>query len=614
MDAQEFKSQLVQLGEPIDMPAISRPETLLARFCPHSQGTNLSEWVSRKGTLANDPDFYLDGIRSEKFGPVVVFPEQEKPAFRISIPDTVVINVPTKVYTVTGPDGYSQSKPVDPELLSRTVANLFGVPGTYAKVIDNGSDGFYQQYYLATCNIPLPIVHKICTDIENGEYKVDGLPIQFVRLDICSNFPAAVRPQEFGDEYLLSLGWDYKNNREYVGDCVHTYVIETYADKNGEEQPFAEAKIYDKLRDMLEQCRVADKLGDKYPDILDSRHKGVHISFRDKRVQAQGLSRVESRLYGMYDLNEMVRDHLQRSQLLVSQHGEICSLQECYENFLQPNHAERLVIVENLHYGTIDWVFGRSVNRLTDKVNGWAGKDLDDAMHTLQYRTMGIYPVEIYWFTYKCGIARLTHRATLLPDPLHRGNVTRIAANGETQAKANKHTWEEVGLDIPLSTATYNGKARNLTFRSKSPEEYSDMANTSIKQLQKADEAERKAVKAEQQREKRMAKKLEELKEQVIKDAQEHPTTWKQILHISELASVAKPYCTACYWEADSKYPAYVLKVGKKWYKGNSAVTKILNGPNPPQLPFVVQVWDSGSSYKNSKVWDVEIKDISDFA
>jgi hypothetical protein len=87
------------------------------------------------------------------------------------------------------------------------------------------------------------------------------------------------------------------------------------------------------------------------------------------------------------------------------------------------------------------------------------------------------------------------------------------------------------------------------------------------------------------------------------------PADWKRHRHISELSNVAKPICTRFYYADDLRFPTFMCKVGRTWFKANSQLNKLLD--KNPKLPFVIEVWDSGKTYNGGVIWNVELKPLS---
>lgn len=581
-----FKQHLLPYPTPKTTGGVVKSETLVERLTNPIYSTHLASWTNSK---LKDTELEVS--------PLAVFPELDG-ALQHIFPDTVVVRVKTRItYGTSVEDGKernTQAIPIDPTAISRSVQELFGLVGTVAgcQPIEGSTYG-YQEYYIATCNLSLPVVYNICQRLIEGQYSYEGYPIEFVRMDTTTNIPSAVMPSADGSYYLESLGWRYKDNRKQVGETCHTYILSDNL----------ETKIYDKFRYMLEVGAISNPVGDNYKNILLSNQANIVSAFRSEVFQQQGFGRIETRWYrSLPTLEEVIATHIDCMVKLASEHCEPTSFQDSWDSFLQPNHSQTLVLVEDVNYTKVKWTFARSVNKLTEKANGWSGEGLEDAIHTLKHRTFGCYPVEVFWVRRDGRKGEITHRGTLLPDNLHLGSLVRIGGGQKTQAAVCNSglSWADVGLDIPLSLDNTNRKPRNLVFRT-NVEDGVDICLESLKTL------ERKAKKAEQKKQRRLAKDVEKAVAQVAKDKfAKAPVDWKKHRHVSELAEVAKPICTRYYYDSSLKFPTYMLKVGKMWYKANTGLSRLLD--KKPPLPLVVEVWDSGKQYNGSTIWDVSVK------
>lgn len=574
------------------LPAsFSNSELAAIRLCPLSISTDRSKWV--KPNSESDIDI----------SPLVVFPDQPGELAYI-FPDTVVIELDTPV-AVLEKDGkvIGSPKPIDPNALSPLVQSLFGVKGDYHNCSLNSDGWGVQSYRISTCNIPLAKVVETCLDIQSGKYKYLNRPIRFVRLDVTTNVPAAVEPNEQGSAYLEAMGWQYKNNRHMVGDTCHTYIMSKYADGT----PMVETKIYDKFRYMLEVGAVQSYLGDNLANILDSNQDNIRLAFRNPLFHSQGFGRIETRFWGnLPSLSQLVDTHLKAVELLVSEHTEPTSLQDSWDLFLQADHRQTAVVVHNLDTNEVSWTIARWVNRLTDKANGFSGMGLEAFDRAIKHRTMGCYAVDIYVLAVQNKVVTLVSTTHLLPDNLHTAMLVDVGVGKTSKASivSNGLSWDLAGLQMPFSLANKTGKGRNLKARGE--------ADTSVLEaceFGSVASQEKKLVANERKRQQRTEKALAKIALEVEKDANATaPSDWTKHNHISKLAEVAKPICTRYYYAKDLKYPTYMVKVGKKWYKGNSKLNRLLAAN--PTLPFAIQVWDSNTVYQNNKIWEVALKPI----
>lgn len=586
-------SDLFTAIEPKNLGTFTKSETLAIRLSPKHLSTDLSKWVK---TQEAEWDI----------APLVVNPNATG-ELAVVFPDTVVVEVETPVHylTKTEKDGSvsnSQPIPTDPLALSRLIQGIFGVKGDYlgVRLIEGNSYLGVQQYYISTCNLPLEDVYNKCVDIANGAYTYSGKALKLVRLDLTTNYPAAVAPAKDGSKELLQKGWSYKSNSNYVGDTCHTYIV---------EPGVVETKIYDKFRYMLEVGAVSKPLGDNLGNIINSPQTNIQLAFHSPLFQQQGFGRVETRFWVLDSLEAMVDKHLGYAEVLVNNHCKPTPFQDSWDLFLQPNHCQTVVLVDNLDKGVITWTYTRWVNNLTEKANGFSGVGMDSLEHCLKYRTMGCYSINLYAVEVKSGVATLTQTGVVLPDNLHTGSLVAIKEGGSSQAAvvSGNYHWSDVGLAIPLSLASKNGKPRNLKARGTATV---DMVEAPIPgSMESIKSLEKKAIKTEQQRLRRLAKDVEKLKEQVTKDLTSFPPSdFRKHCHISELAKVAKPFCTAVVYHTETRFPSYMVKVGKKWYKANTALARLLD--KRPELPFAIQVWDSKKEFKGATIWDVAIKPI----
>jgi len=572
---------LIPLSNIKDSGRIKKTDTLAARLAGGKQGiysTHLSPWVNDKLSL-----------EEVDTSPLVVFPNQESP-YNVVFADTVVIKVPTE-YTWYEIDGKITRKPADPVKLSNFVKDLFGVVGQYVSIKENELDDIADQaFYIQTCNIPLPKAWEICKAIQYGKYTFEGRLVELVRMDITSNLPCAVRPY-LGEEND-GIGERLANNK-YVGDCCHTYMV----------RDDLVVKFYDKFRYMLEVGSVSEPVGDNLPNILASNQQNIKLAFRHPLFQKQGFGRVESRYFSLPDtLEEMVDEHLELIGSLISTHGQPTSLQDSWDCFLQPGHAQTLVVNDNIDTNEFVWTFARWGNYLTGKANGFSGCGENECWHAIKHRSMGQYDINVYYFRTKGGKTQLTHTGVILPDPLHKAMLQDIAEKNKSKAAVcnSGYSWEEVGLSLPFSLANKNGKGRNIKFRGEA-EAVEIVPNT----LESVASIDRREKRKEYMRAKRAKEEYEKLLEKVEKDKSLQLPKWNKLEHISKLAKVEKAFCTRYEFAKDARFPTWLVKVGRKWYKANTALNKLLE--QKPELPFLIRVWDGGKVYKGHKVWEVEI-------
>lgn len=592
----ELKQRLTQLSTPL---AVGNKSIELAaiRLTPYRLSTDKAAWTNDK--LANS-EVVIE--------PLAVFPDLDG-ALRFVFPDTVVVAVTTPIQPQveftdpeTGKVTASYPKPLDPSAISKTVQDIFGEVGTVKGCYPLGESKGVQEYYISLCNLPFDKVYQICQDIEKGCYLYAGEPIKLVRLDATTNVPAAVKPSEDGSKELLEEGWKYKDNRQYVGDRCHSYVI---------QEDVLESKIYDKLGYMLEVGKVSERLGDNYKNLLRSSEVNINMAFRSPLFQQQGFGRIETRFWRLPStLEEALASHIDCIEKLVPAHTQPTSLQDSYDTFLQPNHAQTLVIQEV--NSQVKGVFCRHINKLTEKANGWELDSYEDILHTLKYRTMGQYAVNVYWVEKLGDSLFVTRSGALLPDMLHTGSLAKISEGHKSQAKTvgKGLSWDMVGLNIPLSLDNKNGKPRNLVFQGGAETDPTAGLAPIPESLDSQKTIERKAKQVESQRLKRLEQDKQKYLAQVKKDkCATAPTDWRKHLHISKLAEVAKPVCTRYYFDSSLKFPTYMVKVGKKWYKANAQLNRLLD--KSPELPFAIQVWDSQTEYKGNKIWEVALKPYS---
>jgi hypothetical protein len=579
-----LRNSLIALSTPRSLGSLQKTSTLVARLSATDNAKNSThnaKWVNNK----------LMGKTITRT-PLEVFPEQPFP-FNIIFPDTVVLKVPTAFKTLSS-NGKETYKAKDAIGISRYISSKLGVVGTFSNITPIGNGIAHQEFYLSTCNIPLPVVYQFCKEVLEGKHLYEGLPIKFVRVDVTSNIPVAVRPGNSGND---SIG-EYKSNGQYVGETCHSYVV-----REG-----VETKYYDKFKYMLEVGRVADGIGDNVPNILDSNQTNIKQAFLSPLFQSQGFGRVETRYFDLPSLEELTEEHLRLARQLVKQHGQATSLQDSWSTFLQPGHSQTLVVNHNIDTNQVLWSFGRWVNNQTDKVNGFSGIGEDSAIAALKHRSMGLYPVNIYYCETRDKKCAITHTGVLLPDTLHTAMLRGIDGSKVSKASVctSRYSWEAVGLSLPFSLAYRNGKGRNLKFRGEADVPLEAPIPESL-ESQKT--IERKAKQAEAKRAKREVEALQKAVAQVAKDKFINiPSDWRQHNHIAKLAEVAKPICTKYEFLADSKYPCWMVLVGKKWYKANAKLGRLLEAK--PVLPLVVNVWDGGGTFNGSKVWEVSIKPI----
>lgn len=576
---------LRQLEQPRPTGTVNKTSTLAARLTDYNLSTSLSPWV-------NDKLGSVDDIATP---PLVVFPE-EIGAYQYIFPDTVVVKLPVQLL-VKSFNGKETLQPLDPKAASNYIKDLFGVVGDYASIqrIPGTESLGMQEYYISTCNIPLRTVHNICKDIKEGKYLYNGTPVELVRLDVTTNVPAAVAPSDTG----LVPCWEYKNNSKFVGDCCHSYVVLPGS---------IETKIYDKFLYMLEVGAVAKQVGNNIPNLLNSPQDNIRLAFRSPLFQQQGFGRVETRFWQLPSLERLVEFHTSYVAILVSVHCQPTSLQDSWNCFLQPNHSQTMVINYNKATNQYTWTLARWVNKNTDKLNGVEGVGLETAEYALKQHSMGKYPVNCYYTVTdqdkKCNIVS---SAVFLPDTLHTALLVSIVTNGNSKAKlvSSGYSWEDIGLDIPFSLANTNGKGRHLKVRGtpELPMESAPIPST----LESNATLEKKAKKAEAQRVKRELVEYDKQLAKVVLDKYKTiPADFRKHYHLSELAKVAKPICTKYVFHSECRYPCWMVLVGTKWYKANTKLGRMLE--KTPELPLVIEVWDSGTIFNDNKVWEVSCK------
>lgn len=209
----------------------------------------------------------------------------------------------------------------------------------------------YQVYRVSTCNTPVSKMFSILENIgknQHGAGTFNGLPIFVFKVDITSNLPGAVVPMDTP----YSIGnMEYKSNKQYVGQCCHTYVI--YSDPfhtmgtlkvNQGESPYVvkasldvdqlddvekaiiegtqavhplyeafytawqgtsksyipsslETKVYDKARFQMEVGSVEKTLGNNLHHFLVSPQENISRAVQENL--ATGMGRVETRALGV---------------------------------------------------------------------------------------------------------------------------------------------------------------------------------------------------------------------------------------------------------------------------------------------------------------------------
>ena len=573
-----------------DLGQLSNSETLAARLSLDCNSTAESPWVASKGNSSK-----------QSFEPIQVFPDL-KGCDSIIFPDTVAIEVDVPVNTFEV-DGNVSLSPTDAKLLSPFVQSIFGTKGDYAgiKPLEGRKGWAVQGFYISTCNMAASSVWAICQRIQKGDFVFNGRPIRLVRLDLTSNVPGAIEPST--DAYRIP-GWRYKDNRNTVGDCCHSYII---------REGVVETKVYDKWRYMLEVGALANTVGYNIPNVLASKQENIRAAFRHPDIQAQGFGRVETRYWNIAGMSfsEAVDIHLDAIQRLMVAHAVPTSLQDSWKLFLRQGHSQTLVAVWNTQTRELCWTLGLWVNKLTGKVCGHSGVGEDTLLHAIKHWAIGKMGINAYWVVLKDGKATQTHSGIILADMLHTAPIYPIGASGSTQASVctSGYSWEDVGLALPFHFSSKLGKGRHIKTKGKPDQSGVDMpsAAPNSKTLESQATIERKSKAAEAKRAKRQAAAVEKAKQQVEKDRYKPiPSDYRRHLNIAKLSAIAKPICTKYAFLSDSKYPAWVVLVGAKWYKANRALGILLE--KQPELPFAVDVWDSGRVFNGNKVWDVAIK------
>lgn len=86
---------------------------------------------------------------------------------------------------------------------------------------------------------------------------------------------------------------------------------------------------------------------------------------------------------------------------------------------------------------------------------------------------------------------------------------------------------------------------------------------------------------------------------------------WKHLQKISIVALYKQPICTRYYFDEESKFPTFVLKIGNAWIKANKKLNELLADIRP-EPPFYVRVTDSGrETPEGHKIYDVTLEPVS---
>jgi len=569
-------------------------KTLAVRLSEKVHSTGHSEWVE-------------DGHK----GAIVVqsFPDENGEAPPHVFVDTVFVRLVVPSYTTgvkdpkTGKvkETYHQC---DPAASSNAVLSLFGTIGTYAGLAGGpDTDTSIQSYYISTCNLPVALVYRICQEIKDGQHFFNGKEIELVRVDLTTNVFCAVRPEELGVDIP---GWVYKDNRQYVGECCHTYVTEYGNEEeteNGEgEEKGVETKIYDKARFMLEAGKVSESVYDSLPNLLHSPQQNIREGFKNPLAHAQGFSRVETRFFTVPEsLEEAVDKHLSYIPKLIDAYGVITPLQRSYDLLLHPMHYATMVVLEDRKTGTFKWTFCRWVNHITGKGSGFSGTGEESALHCLNHRTIGGHGINLHYVIRDLDNAvSVVAGAKILPDNLHRGNLIAISEGNKSKAGVvvSGYKWKDAGINIRLSLSNTNGKKRNLKTRNVGDSEVPELRNEAAIEKAQAKAAKQAIKRAEKARQ----KVLDAVETNKYKNP---PSDWRAIEHISKLAAIAKPICTRYAPDESDSHNDYVVLVGKKWFRANTKLDRLLDAKPAP--PFTIKVWDSGSEFDGNKIWGVEL-------
>lgn len=86
--------------------------------------------------------------------------------------------------------------------------------------------------------------------------------------------------------------------------------------------------------------------------------------------------------------------------------------------------------------------------------------------------------------------------------------------------------------------------------------------------------------------------------------------SWRHLQKISIVALYKHPICTRYYFDEESKFPTFVLKIGNAWIKANKKLNELL-ADIQPEPPFYVRVKDSGRTTEEGyKIYDVTLEPI----
>ena len=205
----------------------------------------------------------------------------------------------------------------------------------------------YQNYILQASDTPLRQAFEFVKLINEGKFSLYNHSVKVLRFDITTNLPGAVEPCVTKD--LSDYGLTIKQNRAYVGETTHSYVIlKGHSDiekreleledkrelgilvkeledlgrygtinlnlltENLNQKELVEVKIYDKFRYMLEVGSVTNQYTNARSlyNLTYSKKNEINKAFTE--LHNVGVSRIESRFRGSScysDLNTILSVH-----------------------------------------------------------------------------------------------------------------------------------------------------------------------------------------------------------------------------------------------------------------------------------------------------------------
>lgn len=329
------------------------------------------------------------------------------------------------------------------------MANLYSTASQVAEAgLSAGSYLGYQVYRVSTCNTPLAKMFNILENIGrnlHGAGTFNGLPIFVFKVDITSNLPGAVVPMDTP----YSIGnMEYKSNKQYVGQCCHTYVI--YKDPfstigtlrvNQEESPYVtkasldvdqlddveeairmgvqtvhplykafytawqsltktyspsslETKVYDKARFQMEVGSVEKTLGNNLHHFLVSPQENISRAVQENLLT--GMGRVETRALGVacYMASDLFQKaHLACCHLLADLYLRETPVNESISSLVKTVKATTSIHIEKLD-GKKNLILCHWQNLLTGKIVGEDAYNVSEAKADdwVAYRTIRHLP------------------------------------------------------------------------------------------------------------------------------------------------------------------------------------------------------------------------------